>query len=260
MKLVASLLVRNELGRYLEPCILHLLEFVDEVRVLDDASTDGSFEWLADQGPHVQVLQLPRPHFFEHEGRTRQALLEWTLKGDPSHIVSIDCDEFVNDGPGLRRSIEFADRAAFGLTMEEVWEADVGGLCVREDGGWRSHPVPALWRIPERLDARWRIADRALACGRVPVAIDGIQPVLLADHSLLHFGWANEQERQARYDRYRVADGGRFHASQHLESIMWGCDRVQLRPRGWPAGLLPWKDAILERANRPSNIHESIPG
>lgn len=249
MKLAASLIVRNELGRYLEPCVDHLLEFCDEVVLLDDHSDDGTFRWLLSQGERVQPLRHnSEPEFFKHEGRARQALLEWTLSREPTHVLAIDADEFVDDGPALRRSLEQWDEAAFGLVMEEIWEAAGDGLCVRQDGGWASHAIPAVWRVPERIDASWRIADRALACGRMPRPVDSIP--LWAYGSLLHFGWANEQERRARYDRYRVADGGRFHASQHLESIMWGCNRVQLQPREWPAGLLPWKDAILERATR----------
>jgi glycosyltransferase involved in cell wall biosynthesis len=49
VKLIASLIVRNELKRYLEPCVAHLLEFCDEIRVLDDRSDDGTREWLAKQ-------------------------------------------------------------------------------------------------------------------------------------------------------------------------------------------------------------------
>jgi Glycosyl transferase family 2 len=255
MKLAASLIVRNELGRYLEPCIDHLLEFCDLVVVLDDRSTDGTKEWLlARIAGGVQNLVMhsePEVAFFSHEGQARQWLLECTLSWEPTHVLALDADELVADGRALRRFVEQEEhRDGANLNMREVWEADSDGLCIREDGGWRSHPVPALWRVPEQLDASWRIADRALACGREPMAVSSM---IFANQNpvtdLLHFGWANEQERQARYDRYAEHDRGRFHASQHLDSIMWGCDRVQLRPLGWPAGLAAYKDAILERAN-----------
>ena len=49
MRLVASLIGRNELSRYLVPCIESLQEFCDEIRVVDDYSTDGSFQWLSEQ-------------------------------------------------------------------------------------------------------------------------------------------------------------------------------------------------------------------
>ncbi len=46
MKLVAAIPARNELGRYLEPCVAHLLEFCDAVRIGDDGSSDGWQEAL----------------------------------------------------------------------------------------------------------------------------------------------------------------------------------------------------------------------
>jgi hypothetical protein len=55
--------------------------------------------------------------------------------------------------------------------------------------------------------------------------------------NVLHFGWTNVQDRQARYDRYVEHDGGRFHKNSHLESIMWADDQVQVTPRTWPADM-----------------------
>jgi hypothetical protein len=70
--------------------------------------------------------------------------------------------------------------------------------------------------------------------------------------SILHFGWARESERQSRYDRYAKHDGGQFHASQHLESILWSEDRIQLSARGWPVSLDA--EAILSAAQLPSTV------
>lgn len=246
MKLVASVIVRNELDRYLAPCIDHLLEFCDEVRVLDDASTDGTDEYL--QGiDRVVVARTLGPNFFKHEGQARQRLLDFTLEGEPTHVLAIDADEFVTDGAAVRTACTRM-RDVFALNMVETWEAHDHGLCVRTDGGWWTHPVNALWRTEtRRRTGPWRIADRALACGRVPTQVNRARGFLV-DAEILHFGWTNEQERRARYDRYAINDGGRFHRSTHLESIMWDCDKVRLQWHEWPAGLD--KAALLERANR----------
>lgn len=247
MILAASLIVKDERARYLEPCIDHLAEFCDLIVVLDDGSTDGTIDWLAGRHDQIRIHSAGDVSFFGHEGAARQRLLECTLSWEPTHVLAIDADEFVDDGAALRRSLEPRDRQSCGLFMTEVWEADTDGLCIRVDRGWIPHSIPAIWRVPERLDGSWRIADRALACGRVPAPVDQMSAAPVA--TVLHFGWANEAERQARYDRYAEHDQGRFHASAHLDSIMWGCDRVQLRAREWPAALTPWKDAILERAS-----------
>jgi glycosyltransferase involved in cell wall biosynthesis len=247
LKLVASVMARNEAGRFLEPWVPHLLEFCDAVYAFDDGSTDDTAQKLADLG--AVVYSQNNSTFFAHEGQARQRALEWTLSGDPTHIVNLDLDEFVSDGAALRRLVASSQSSEFALKITEIWRALDECLCVRVDGGWRPHLIPALWRVPSDT-RRLRIADRALACGRVPVSVDqragyatstGVQ--------LLHFGWANEAERVARHQRYAVADGGRFHRSQHLDSIMWPDSQVAMHPFDWPAGLLPYRDRILDRCN-----------
>lgn len=243
----------GEHDRYLDACVDHLGEFCDLIVVQVDTASGGTYEVLVDKikaGTQLLAYHDDRFSFFAHEGRARQNLLEMTLQYEPTHVLAIDADEFVADGPALRRALKYDDAApAWALQMEEVWEASDDHMCVREDGGWHRHPVPVVWRVPASLDASYRIADRALACGRVPVAVDRVGGRAPVVGDLLHFGWTNEQERQARYDRYATHDGGRFHASAHLQSILAPCERVTLRPRAWPAGLDGYRDKILERAN-----------
>lgn len=257
MKLCASLIVRDELGRYLPLVVEHLLGFCDEVRILDDGSDDNVLGEYA-RTPRVAIRRRSEPGMFTHEGRARQELLEWTLAGRPTHVLAIDADELVSDGARLReRLLEAPEVPVWWLEIQEVWRATRDALLTREDGGWRSHPVPLLWRVPEPLlagrligpEARlWRIADRQLACSRVPTAITrSVARAPGVGAELLHFGWADESARQQRYQRYAVADGGRFHAGSHLESILWPDRRCRLRPRPWPAGLESVKGRLLDR-------------
>lgn len=250
MKLVAGLLCRNELSRYLQPCVESLLTFVDEIRVLDDGSTDGSYEWL--RGVDGVTVDRLDGTFFDHEGRARQRLLEFTLAADPSHIVAIDCDELVTDGAAVRRAC--AGRGeVFMVEMQEVWCAEPTCLCVRVDGGWAPRRIGPIFKVPPRLTAGWRIADRPGACGREPLAVaqqvrSRRRLTYLDDVAFLHLGWACEVDRAARHARY--ADAAGFgHASKHIESIMWADRRVKLEWRDWPAALQPWKAEVLERTN-----------
>jgi glycosyltransferase involved in cell wall biosynthesis len=254
VKLVASLVVHNELSRYLELCLDSLLDFCDEIRVLDDHSSDGTYEWLDAQGDGaISVCQNRGSSFYEHEGRVRQMLLNWTLLAEPTHIIAIDADEFVADGRMVRKSLQNEpNHDVWTLGMQEIWKADENQLYVRRDGGWRPAETTCLFRVPPELPTSWGIADKQLACGREPVYVrQQFRSALRTGTEVLHFGWTNEAERRARYTRYEVADGGRFHASQHLQSILWPDNRVRLQRREWPSGLLPYKETLLEKVRQP---------
>ena len=271
VKLVASLITRNEKEKYLRHCIELLQGFCDEIRAVDDDSTDGTHSLMQEMG--VQVLRNDRSMFYEHEGRARQTLLDWTMEAEPTHILVVDGDELVVDGDKLRakmlepqplpslrerrqRGARMGPVTVWRLQMQEVWGATEQHLLIRQDGGWKEHPVPICFAVPhmrhgDRQAIRhWRLPDRALACGRVPmeVAVASNRALNAAAATCLHLGWACEADRYARHQRYVVHDGGAHHASRHLDSIMWPTDRVVLSQRPWPDGVD--KQTILERINR----------
>ena len=244
MRLIASLIVRNELGRYIGPCIDHLLEFCDEIRVLDEGSTDG---W-SDKRCVVQREPAREGDAFVNHAQMRQRLLDFTLEGAPTHILAIDADEFITDGAAVRRACEFG-LGAYKVCLQEVWKVHRDGLDIRQDGGWVEHDVALVWR-PDRLKPQQlKITDRGHATGRTPDAVGSLQ----AGHtctSLLHLGWANVGERPERFARYAVGDAGRFHAKTHIDSIMWPDERITLGQVPWPPALEPWRGDLIKRANR----------
>lgn len=257
------MVVRNEADRYLQPCLRHLLEFCDEIRILDDGSTDEWnqqavwWEGVREHEERIKVLWHDTSTFYEHEGRTRQALLEWTMEGHPTHILAIDADEFVGDGKLLRANMEQGSHTGvWKLTMTEVWSAGEDWLGVRQDGDWKPRPIGIAFAVPpdhwtnRQIRRHYRMHDRALACGRTPLYITmaGNRTTSEAVTPILHFGWACEADRAARYARYVEHDGGAHHASKHLNSIMWGDDQVQTRLASWPPALD--KEALVRRANR----------
>lgn len=248
LNVVASLVVRDELHRYLAPCIDHLRRFCDQIVVMDDASTDGTAQWLAEQADEqLKVVAQSTSTFYVHEGATRSTLLAATLAERPTHVLAVDADEFVADGITLRTTLQGNPAVnAWTLEMQEVWGTNDDRYLTREDGGWRTHGVLCLWRVAQL--GRLSFPNRRLACGRVPSQVR-MGPSQVAASALLHVGWLNESERVARHARYTKHDKGRFHAAAHLASIMWPPDQVKLQARAWPESLAPWKDAIVARAN-----------
>jgi glycosyltransferase involved in cell wall biosynthesis len=250
MKLVASLIVKDEADRYLENCIWSLLDFCDEIRVFDDGSRDGTVGILTQDawGERVKVSGRPHSTFYQHEGYARQDALDWALRANPDWLLAIDADEFIADGRQLRKALTRSTAAVVTLRMQEIWCADEDVLCVREDGGWREHQSPVCYQPSALLAHELRIADRQLACGRVPPAVVQRHQRAMGEDSMteiLHFGWANPEARAARHARYVEHDQGRFHASAHLASIMWPDAQVTLRPRPWPPGLRKFRRTIL---------------
>jgi glycosyltransferase involved in cell wall biosynthesis len=251
VKLVASVIVRNEAGRYLEACLRSLLEFCDEIRVLDDGSTDGWTREFA--SPEIivryreQGIRVAGKDFRDHAA-ARNDLAAFTLESDATHVLAIDADEFVDDGAAVRAACQQSWAPGVSLVMTEVWEATEDGLCVREDGGWAPRDVMMVWRT-DASGARSAIWDLGPATGRTPTGLGHIRTIPSGARAL-HFGWAAEDERQERFDKYMAADGGRFHARAHLESIMWPCDRIRLSPLEWPKGLTEHKPKILARCEQ----------
>jgi glycosyltransferase involved in cell wall biosynthesis len=236
MKVIASAIVCNESGRYLEPWLQHLLTFCDEVRLLDDGSTDSTHADAEGIGPEVKVLENDGPTFFEDESAARNRLLEWTMEGRPDYVLSIDADEFVGDTERLRALVPNA-APVYALWMREVWKVDGARVGLRVDGLWGDRRCPVLWQAPARLQgSRWRIPHRKLACGREPLGVRS-QRGFDTDVGIYHFGWTRERDRAARADRYFVHDRGRFHADRHLQSILWPDAQVQLNWVPWPPSI-----------------------
>lgn len=248
MNLVASMIVKNELDRYLPLAVAHLVTYVDEIRVLDDGSTDGTYEWLQ-RVDKVKVLRNPGPTFFEHEGLARQNLFDWTRQGLPDYVLAIDADEFVTDPTYLRDAI--ANQGdVYTLSLVEAWHVSDRGIDIRVDGQWGPRRIPILYSTP-RQARNWKMSNKKLACGREPVqVIQRSRRAAATGCTVLHFGWANESEREARAQRYFEHDNGKFHQDRHLQSILWNDRRVRLKRLPWPPSLKTLEPALMARTSQ----------
>lgn len=252
VKIIGSVIARNEADRYLEPCLRALLEWVDEIRLLDDSSTDATQDMLATiHDPrivvhHHEVENRNQHTDFHLHAAARTRLLHFTLGGDPTYIAAVDADEFVTDGAAVRHACE-RDPDAVAVNIAEVWQACGDRLCIRQDGGWRSHPIAAVWRVQRFRGQVLKLTDKQTATGRVPDAVHKVKAVP-SGAAQLHFGWTNQAERAERFKRYPPGSG---HNDQHVQSILWPDNRVTLEAWEWPAswsnGL---REAVLGRANR----------
>lgn len=226
MRIIGIVPVKNEADNWLDACLSWSHNFLDELVVYDDRSTDESVQVALKHTPHVVVRGTDEPSFMEHEGRFRQnAWNSMTAAVEPEDgdwILAFDADEFLVGGftdpirdrlTSLMSIVEDCGYEAANISKPEVWQHGAK-LLVRTDGFWSgSTPRFATWK-PDR-----KFRDRAMGCGSLPKEYES--KVLKVVHmvSLLHFGYSTEQSRELHYQRYvSLKDHG--HNPKHIKSIL----------------------------------------
>ena len=245
LKLVASMIVKNEMGRYLELALDHLLTFCDEIARLDDGSTDGSYR-LCQALPQVEVLRNPGPSFFEHEGKARQNLYEWTLRGLPDYVLAIDADEFVTNPDYLRVAMESGRSRLHALSSSRPGRCPIAASTSASMASWGPRKIPILYQII-RQSRHWRIAPKQLACGREPEqVIQRSRRATATGSRSSTSGGRTRPSAAARAQRYYDHDHGKFHQDRHLQSILWD------GPAGADAASAPGRRASSRLSSRRS--------
>lgn len=217
-----SMIVRNEVNRHLGRSIACAVEIArlnhGLLIVTDDASTDGTDQYVRHHTEHVQVFDEPR--FLVHEGRARQAHYEFmsSLIEPDDWVLSLDADETVNRPELVSEKVRDANRTGTGLVLMELielWRSDP--MMQRVDGYWATQMAMRLYRFEEG----GQIRDKEMASHSAPdYAIrrryDG---TALAQNELhlLHWGYMREEDRRAKYARYIDRPG---HNPKFIRSIL----------------------------------------
>lgn len=89
---MAEMCVRNEANRYLSEVLADLVEYVDEIVILDDASTDNTVE-VCKSFKKTFVRVLPKPLWRTDESQIRRKLYDLTITRHPDWILAVDADE-----------------------------------------------------------------------------------------------------------------------------------------------------------------------
>lgn len=241
MRILGSMVARNEEHRYLDACLDWHLEFLDGVHIFDDQSTDGTREMaLTRRNAWVDQRADTEASFMEHEGDFRQAAweaFEMTMQPVPGDwVLSIDADEFFcspaeDERVALTVLAMFAraqDANAVNVRIDEIF-----GICddipmKRIDGFWGSIAAPRLFAY----NAGGHFANRRMGCGSTPTYVRPVSAVTLMP-SILHYGYAAEPDRHTKYARYTSVSSG--HNSRHVESILRPPTLEALTGDRWPS-------------------------
>jgi glycosyltransferase involved in cell wall biosynthesis len=223
--------VYNEVDRYLQSVLTHLLPLVDSAFVYDDQSTDDSFDMAADMGAEVRTSISG---FLEHEGKFRQEMW-WEFERvmsprEGDWVLAIDADEYLTTQNAdctsasqlaieLMMTIKAAEAAghiSVRLPVPEAFALENGVASVRIDGLWATVAGPRLFQY--RPNGSFRQVP--MGCGSEPSYVSAAGPGYMAhDMELLHVGYAHPDDVAAKYKRYTSLEA-HGHNDAHIESII----------------------------------------
>jgi len=224
MRIIAHMVVGpGEYDRYLPQVLERITWWADDIHVgFDKGAGEEEFRLVSDVTYHRNFLPLS---WSDDEGKFRQAAWDDMVREmkptAEDYILCIDADEVIVQHELVKRAVrEFAgQRLAF--KFHEMWDE----THFRIDGFWKPYLAGVLF--PYRPGGR--IRQQAMACGREPTYVSNLPTKKLSIADILHYGYAREADRQAKYERYMALDAGRYHNVRHLQSIIQ------------PASLKEWR-------------------
>lgn len=205
------MLVRNEESRRLETeyrifsdVLFYIRDCCDRMVVIDDLSTDNTFQLIEKYAD--EKYQAKWPTWEKNEVSIRKELWEVTVSKAKHNdwIICLDADELV--GVNTERFKNFIELLplhidGIGFRLFDMWDMDH----YREDNHWKAHFYPWCFavRYDENKEYKWH--DKALHCGRFPA--NASERMLPTEIPVKHYGWALEEDRKKKYDRYMRIDG-----------------------------------------------------
>ena len=220
-RLTLSMLVHNEVDRYLPRVLEHVRHYIDDAVILDDASTDNTADLCRDliARHHIplRLIQNTRTGF-GHEVTLRKQQWRLTVGTGPDWVLFLDADEVPEDHAktDLRTLLDQKRVTYHAFRIFDLWDEDH----YREDAHWHAHRShrPFLVRFVPGFPYRWHATP--LHCGRMPANVQWL-PGSCSILRIRHYGWATLRDRQVKYERYMAADPeGRYGSIAQYESIL----------------------------------------
>ncbi|MGO4372771.1 glycosyltransferase family 2 protein, partial [Paenibacillus sp. MCAF20] len=218
-KLTAIMQVRNEQGRYLEAVLGELSSFVDGIVIVDDASTDDTYDICRSFDKVEKLVRLEEP-LFEQEWKLRSRLWQEAADTEPDWVLSVDADEIYEQRAKKQiRSLIDQDRYDWvAFRMFDMW----GSLThYREDEWWNLHKRHSMTLVRYMPGYPYSYPQWEHHVPRLPLSCAALQGVA-TELRVKHLGWAgSEEERKAKYERYKQYDPyGKWGSLAHYESIL----------------------------------------
>jgi glycosyltransferase involved in cell wall biosynthesis len=233
-KIIANMIVKNESDNYLIPVLERLSEQVDVIAITDDASTDNTAEICSRYTDHVNVL--PESMFNVHEGQLRQLswdFMEQATEPEPGDLIlAIDADELLYETTWTLRDLAQDEyHEIFNVRFFHMWSP----THYRVDGGWKPHGSTRLFKYRRGGVFKDKQLGPGSEPGYVTATYSYYRNLFKADSGLemKHLSYIKDSDKQIKYERYMKIDGGKFHASSHIQSIADPIERVSLGEWPW---------------------------
>lgn len=227
-RILGHVCVKDEAGRYLAESLAWHAEFLDEVHVYDDRSEDDTVAIAVASGATVTVRPERQPAFMTHEGNFRQAAWkDFQAKCDVTFddwVLAFDADEFLvspnePERDALERLVQMSrieKAVSWRLRVDEIFDIQDGVPMRRVDGFWSG--INGIRFFKYRSVSQF--ANRKMASGSAPTyALLDPADATNMPVGIMHFGYAREEDRQDKYERYtNILHNG--HSSAHIKSII----------------------------------------
>lgn len=217
--LTLSMIVKNEGNRYLRRVLESAREYIDNAVIIDDASTDNTVEICKELLKDIPLTLIKNEESkFSNETELRKQQWTETIKTDPDWILFLDADEIFEDNfkNHVKELMINYDVDSYMFRLYDLWDEEH----YRDDQLWCAHNLYRIFMIRYQKNFEYKFNETAQHCGRLPYNAGELQ-YFLSNLRLKHYGWAREEDRIEKYNRYLELDpDGKFGSLEQYQSIL----------------------------------------
>lgn len=204
--ITAMIMGEGEHKRYLTRVLKEANTYTDKIVILSDNSDKKSIKTAEKLKAKVYHTDHDESLFWKQEHALREHLWKHVLPQEAQTgdwILALDCDEILGEQFRISKDILLRQTNVNTYTFQ-IWEAWGHPDKIRIDGTWNpmGKHTPMLTRFTPSVN--YMFPRIGLHCGRLP--LNHLGPTIPSGCSVLHLGWADSSEHQAKIEKYKEND------------------------------------------------------